>query len=700
MTANLTRARAIAAAALLRDSFTIVRPRTIDDGMGGQQPHPSGPMRCGPFLGAFHALSGDELVVAEQLSERGAYRLRCAVSLTDPDTSDPVEILHTDYIEVLDATYAVVWTPPPANLSLFTTVGLDNADDALGGAGVLVQTFLGLNDTPDSYGGQAGKLAAVNNDADGLTFLDPSTVGVTDYNDLDNLPDLSVYALNADLAAETAARQAADTAEASARASGDAAAAAALAAHEAASDPHPQYQTQAEGDARFWPLSADLATQTELDAETSARSSADSTNAAAIAAETSARAAADSAHAALTTTAHGGIVASTDPRLSDARTPTAHASSHASAGSDPITIAESQVTNLVSDLAAKVSSVSASSPLQSSGGTTPAISFASQSANRVLAGPSTGSAAAPTFRALVAADIPALSYEPALGNPASDGYVLSSTAAGVRSWVVQSGGVPTTRTLTINGTAQDLSANRSWTVGDALVASANIFTAAQTIALDDAITNTLSTIATLAHTTSGTAAAGFGGQILLRLESDAGTLRDAAAIKWEWATATDASRAAQIALGLDVAGVMSFPFTMTKAGVTFNAPGAVNGDVLFGVSDSGAAYFRITKNASTGHTQVFMVASSSRPGLVIRPGASITGNPFELWSAGGSTVLINFRPDGVATFTKAAATLQKAGIPTDADWTSAPPDGTIVADSTNNRIYVRVGGAWKYAALT
>lgn len=32
------------------------------------------------------------------------------------------------------------------------------------------------------------------------------------------------------------------------------------------------------------------------------------------------------------------------------------------------------------------------------------------------------------------------SCEPALGNPASDGHVLSSTAAGVRSWVAQSGG--------------------------------------------------------------------------------------------------------------------------------------------------------------------------------------------------------------------------------------------------------------------
>lgn len=54
-----------------------------------------------------------------------------------------------------------------------------------------------------------------------------------------------------------------------------------------------------------------------------------------------------------------------------------------------------------------VTSVTASSPLQSSGGTTPDISFSSQSANTVLAGPN-GSAGAPSFRALVATDVPNL----------------------------------------------------------------------------------------------------------------------------------------------------------------------------------------------------------------------------------------------------------------------------------------------------
>lgn len=50
----------------------------------------------------------------------------------------------------------------------------------------------------------------------------------------------------------------------------------------------------------------------------------------------------------------GTAVVTADSRLSDARTPTTHATSHGSGGSDAVTLAESQVTGLVADLAAKV----------------------------------------------------------------------------------------------------------------------------------------------------------------------------------------------------------------------------------------------------------------------------------------------------------------------------------------------------------
>lgn len=64
------------------------------------------------------------------------------------------------------------------------------------------------------------------------------------------------------------------------------------------------------------------------------------------------------AHEADTTAVHGiantaNLVLTNDSRLSDARTPTAHAASHASGGGDPVTLAESQITNLVTDLGNK-----------------------------------------------------------------------------------------------------------------------------------------------------------------------------------------------------------------------------------------------------------------------------------------------------------------------------------------------------------
>jgi hypothetical protein len=43
-------------------------------------------------------------------------------------------------------------------------------------------------------------------------------------------------------------------------------------------------------------------------------------------------------HAALTTTAHGGIVASSDARLTDARSPIAHHASHEPGGADAMAV--------------------------------------------------------------------------------------------------------------------------------------------------------------------------------------------------------------------------------------------------------------------------------------------------------------------------------------------------------------------------
>ncbi len=72
------------------------------------------------------------------------------------------------------------------------------------------------------------------------------------------------------------------------------------------------------------------------------------------------------------------------------------------------------------------------SPVTTTG--TLSATLATQSANAVFAGPTTGSAAAPTFRALVPADIPALSYVTSIGfNDASSTPIYTITNSPVTS---------------------------------------------------------------------------------------------------------------------------------------------------------------------------------------------------------------------------------------------------------------------------
>ena len=90
-----------------------------------------------------------------------------------------------------------------------------------------------------------------------------------------------------------------------------------------------------------------------------------------------------------------------------------------------------------------VTSVTGTSPVASSGGATPAISlasgygdtqnpYASKTANNFLAAPN-GAAGVPTFRAMVAADVPTLPYNPTAA-PAT--YAANFTVAATDVWII------------------------------------------------------------------------------------------------------------------------------------------------------------------------------------------------------------------------------------------------------------------------
>jgi hypothetical protein len=119
--------RASAEAYLMGDSCYLLRPRLIDNGKGGTKMDPAGPLRIGPFICGFGAVSGREQNVADQIAQRGSYRLRLPIELLDPNTGDVITLAETDQFEVFARIYDVKWLPPIAALSLFRKVGLEEA---------------------------------------------------------------------------------------------------------------------------------------------------------------------------------------------------------------------------------------------------------------------------------------------------------------------------------------------------------------------------------------------------------------------------------------------------------------------------------------------------------------------------------------------------------------------------------------------
>jgi hypothetical protein len=145
--------------------------------------------------------------------------------------------------------------------------------------------------------------------------------------------------------------------------------------------------------------------------------------------------------------------------------------------------------------AGSVTGVTASTPLQSSGGTTPDISFANQNANLVLAGPSTGVAAAPTFRSLVAADLPTAAGDvsgsfDALSVDKIKGVAVSATAPTNNQILQYNGTAWAPVTLSTTPTGQALTSAEFWLgnasnlaepvamTGDATMASTGVLTLA------------------------------------------------------------------------------------------------------------------------------------------------------------------------------------------------------------------------------
>lgn len=149
-------------------------------------------------------------------------------------------------------------------------------------------------------------------------------------------------------------------------------------------------------------------------------------------------------------------------------------------------------------------------------------------------------------------------FEPALGNPSVDGYILSSTTAGVRSWIAPPSGGGGTITLSgdVTGsgttsivtniatgviTANEIAANA---IGASEINNTQdlALAAKQTITMSDTGTTNIASALDIRHATSGVAAANFGTGITFSAETSTGAMQFAAQLAARWSDATDTTR--------------------------------------------------------------------------------------------------------------------------------------------------------------
>lgn len=205
-----------------------------------------------------------------------------------------------------------------------------------------------------------------------------------------------------------------------------------------------------------------------------------------------------------------------------------------------------------------------------------ASAFGTQTANTVLAGPTSGGAATPTFRAIVSADLTtALTTPPAIGQttPAAGKFTnldatsyislvrtgadanvsIDSTAGTNRQFVFYTGGSARWSWACDSGSESGSNAGSDFRItrySDAGSGLSQIIvisraTGVITTEAKDAGTAAVLDVLDMVHHSSGTAAAGYGTGIVLRGQSTSQNSRELIRLRGAWTTATDASRKAR-----------------------------------------------------------------------------------------------------------------------------------------------------------
>jgi hypothetical protein len=256
----------------------------------------------------------------------------------------------------------------------------------------------------------------------------------------------------------------------------------------------------------------------------------------------------------------------------------------------------------------------AGSPVTTSG--TLALSLATQLANIVFAGPTTGAAAAPTFRSLVANDIPAVL------NVTGFRAAVSTLAAGIYvPWI--SGDTTTTMVVGSNSASNAIQALSVFS-GTATAITGQSGTGVAINAVRSTTnTNTAVTPFNLTHRSSGVIAAGFGANLRFQLQSSTSADQDAGQLTSTWSDATHATRTSYFAFSAALNGTLAEKMRLTGQGAlwlgrtTGGLTGAGDLDVTGNTANGGYNDFTSLvspANPSTGQARLY---ASSRAGTTI-----------------------------------------------------------------------------------
>lgn len=138
------------------------------------------------------------------------------------------------------------------------------------------------------------------------------------------------------------------------------------------------------------------------------------------------------------------------------------------------------------------------------------------------------------------------------------------------------------------------------------------------------------------------------------------------------------------------AGGLSSRFTQFNQ---VNRRGGTLGGGLYDINlvNGGATATQIRQCINSGGSAYAINAGSNSNLLIdLDANAAVSNLP------SGPALYSYIRGDGLIQAANGLATFVKAGTPTDADWLTTPPVGTIVVDTTGNKIWVRTAAAtWK-----